>query len=142
MSLARHLSAWVAALWAGSLLGIGLIAAPSLFAVLDRAAAGQVAARMFQVEAYVSLGLAMLLILFERSQARQGSARPGVLLLLMLGVLFCTVFGYFGLQPTMQAARAGAPGWLSFGAAHGLSTVLFGLKGVLIAWYAWRAQRP
>lgn len=141
MGTGHRLAAWVAGLWAGMLLGIGAVAAPSLFAVLDRGLAGQVAARMFMIEAYASLGLAVALILWER---RRASAAAGAAagLWLMLGVLFCTVLGYFGLQPTMEAARRGQALWLSFGAAHGVSSALFVLKGVLIAVYAWVSLRP
>jgi hypothetical protein len=58
-------------------------------------------------------------------------------LLLVLGTLFCTIVGYFVLQPLMAAARAGE-GSLSFGALHGISAALFALKGLLVLALAWR----
>jgi hypothetical protein len=58
-------------------------------------------------------------------------------MLLVLGALFCTVFGYFALQPMMAPARAGE-GPLSFAALHGISSALFVLKAVLVAVLAWR----
>ena len=58
-------------------------------------------------------------------------------LLLVLGALFCTVLGYFALQPMMEAARAGQ-GRLGFGALHGISSALFALKGVLLLVLVWR----
>ena len=61
-------------------------------------------------------------------------------MLLVLGTLFCTVAGYFGVQPLMAAARAGQ-GTFSFGQLHGISFGLFGLKIVLVAALAWRATR-
>ena len=58
-------------------------------------------------------------------------------MLLVLGALFCTIVGYFALQPMMAPARAGQ-GPLSFGALHGMSSALFALKAVLVGTLAWR----
>ena len=130
-------------LWAGVLLGIAAIAAPSLFATLERADAARVVGRIFGQEAWLSLVLAVLLLAIERGRARSASeaGRGSVInteLLLVLGTVFCTVAGYFALQPLMPAARAGQ-GPLSFGQLHLLSVVFFVLKGVLLGVLAWRA---
>jgi hypothetical protein len=138
--------AWLAGLWAGLVLTIGAVAAPSAFAVLERAQAGRYAARVFVIEAYASLALAVVLILLSRRQAST-TAGEGVgsrfspELGLALGALFCTVAGYFAVQPMMDAARAGQ-GALSFAALHGISLGFFGLKGVLLLVLAWRASAP
>ena len=55
----------------------------------------------------------------------------------MLGVLACTVIGYFALQPQMAAARAGQGLW-SFGQLHAASSVFYVVKLVLLAVLAWR----
>jgi len=135
-------AAWLAGLWAGILLGIGLIGAPAGFATSLPETAGRTAGRMFAQEAYLSLVLAVVLFLMLRQQARTAAeAGHGSVLnanmLLVLGALFCTVAGYFALQPMMAAARAGQ-GSLSFGALHGISAGLFGLKALLVAVLAWR----
>ena len=134
--------AWVAGLWAGALLGIGLIGAPAGFAVDLPQMAGRSAGRMFAQEAYLSLALGVLLLLMVRTKARvDAAAGAGSLfstdLMLVLGTLFCTVAGYFALQPMMEAARAGQ-GRLSFGALHAISAVFYGLKTLLVAALAWR----
>ena len=49
-------------LWAGVLLCIAAIAAPAAFAALPSAEAGQVVARLFVREAWLSLGVAALLL--------------------------------------------------------------------------------
>lgn len=131
------------ALWAGVLLCIALIAAPAGFATLPSADAGRVAGRMFMVEAYLSLALALLLFLLERGRARSAAAAGrgsalSVELGLLLGVLFCTVAGYFAVQPMMQAARAGQ-GSVSFATLHMVSAGCFGLKALLVLALAWRA---
>ncbi|HYF44152.1 MAG TPA: DUF4149 domain-containing protein, partial [Ramlibacter sp.] len=45
-----------AALWWGSLTAIGFVAVPLLFSHLPAATAGQVAARLFSGQAWVSIG--------------------------------------------------------------------------------------
>lgn len=132
--------------WAGVLLCIALIAAPALFATLLPADAGRVVGRIFAQEAYLSLVLAVALFLMERREARMtAEAGHGSVLnanmLLLLGALFCTVAGYFAVQPMMAAARAGQGG-PSFAVLHGVSAGFFGLKTVLVCGLAWRVARP
>ena len=132
-------------LWAGVLLGMATIGAPSVFATLERADAGRVVARIFGQEAWLSLVLAVLLLAIERGRARTASeAGLGSVIstemLLLLGTVFCTVAGYFALQPLMPAARLGQ-GPLSFGELHLVSVVFFLLKGLLLLGLAWRAAQ-
>ncbi|MGH6649342.1 DUF4149 domain-containing protein [Aquabacterium sp.] len=138
MSFRARLQALLAALWAGILVGVGGIAAPSLFAVLERGLAGMAAGRIFAVEAHVSLALAMVLFFFERQRSRQpGQSVMSAELLLVLGALFATVLGHFALSPMVVAAKAGQ-GTLSFGTLHALSSGLFVLKGLMVLALAWR----
>lgn len=139
---ATRVAAVFAGLWAGVLLAIALIAAPAGFATLAAADAGRVAGRMFAQEAYLGLALAIVLFLLERRRARLDAeaGRGSVFnanMVLLLGALFCTVAGYFALQPMMAAARAGQGPW-SFGALHGASAAFFGLKALLVLALAWR----
>ena len=132
----------VAGVWAGVLACIAAIAAPAAFATLARADAGRLVARVFMVEAYTSLVLALLLFLIERRRTRDAAeAGVGSLfsanLVLVLGTLFCTVAGYFAIEPMMVAARAGQGPW-SLGALHAVSVGLFVLKGLLVLALAWR----
>ncbi|MBN8508295.1 MAG: DUF4149 domain-containing protein, partial [Burkholderiales bacterium] len=59
--MARRLAGLVAALWAGLLLAVAGIATPAAFALLPRADAGRIAARVLAQEAWLSLALAALL---------------------------------------------------------------------------------
>jgi len=129
--------------WAGVLLCIAAIAAPAAFALLDRPTAGQVVGWFFQREAWLSLVLAVGLLLLERPHARAAAAagQGSVLsteMLLLLGTVFCTVAGYFALQPLMAGARSGQ-GPLSFGQLHMISVGFFVLKLLCILALAWRA---
>ncbi len=130
-------------LWAGWLLCVALLATPAPFALLATADAGRVAARMLAEEAYTSLALGIVLLVLERLKARrravsgQGSQFSAGMAL-ALGALFCTVAGYFAVQPMMAAARAGQ-GALGFGQLHGISAAFFIVKVGLVAALAWRA---
>ena len=129
----------LAGLWLGLLVCIAALAAPTAFSTLAAADAGRFVARLFAQEAYVSLAMSMLLVLGERWRTR-GVADGSTLnteVLLVLGALFCTVAGYFALQPMMAEARAGQ-GRYSFSALHAVSGGLFALKALLVAALAWR----
>ncbi|MBV8034421.1 DUF4149 domain-containing protein [Roseateles sp.] len=141
-----RLQALLAALWGGLLLCVAFVAAPSAFAVLERAQAGAYVARMFATEAQVSLALALVLMLIERRLSRdavEAGAASHVFsarLLLPAVALFCTIAGYYGLQPLMANAKAGA-GVASFAALHGVSLAFFGVKGLAVLALAWITQR-
>lgn len=141
-----RLQALLAALWGGFLLCIAFVATPSAFAVLDRAQAGAYVARVFSIEAKVSVALALILMLVERRIARdavEAGAASNVFsakLLLPAVALFCTIAGYYGLQPLMADAKAGA-GVASFAALHGASLAFFGIKGLAVLALAWISQR-
>ncbi|MDT7836693.1 DUF4149 domain-containing protein [Aquabacterium sp. OR-4] len=131
-------------LWAGALLCIGLVATPAPFATLATADAGRVVSRILAQEAWLSLVLGVTLLLLARRQARQAAQAQGASafstdMLLLLGTLFCTVAGYFAIQPLMPAARAGQ-GPFSFGQLHLASASFFVLKALLVMALAWRVS--
>jgi len=130
-------------LWAGGLLCVALLAAPSAFATLLPSDAGRMVACLFAQEAHTSLVIAVLLLLLQRAQARRGEAAQfGLEMALVLGTIACTVAGYFVVVPMMEAARFGQ-GTLGFGQWHALSMLLFAVKGLLVLALAWRAAcRP
>ena len=147
MTTARRppLQRWAAGLaagWAGGLLCIAALAAPAAFAVLPAAEAGRIVGRLLAQETNVSMALALLLFFIEQRRAR-GAAENGrgsVLTtetLLLLGTLFCTIFGAFVVQPMMAEARAGQGNW-SFGALHAVSGAFYALKTLLVIGLAWR----
>ena len=127
-------------LWAGALLCIALIATPATFATLVTQDAGRVVGRIFAQEAYLSLALGVVCLLLERKSAAasEGSTRLSAAMLLALGAVFCTVAGYFGLQPMMAAAKAGEGSW-TFGQLHAVSLGLFGVKTLAVLALAWLA---
>ncbi|MDR7271261.1 hypothetical protein J2X20_003929 [Pelomonas saccharophila] len=140
------LQALLAALWGGFLLCVAFVATPSAFAVLERAQAGAFVARVFAIEAQVSLALGLVLLMIERRITRDAVEAGGVSsqfsarLLLPVVALFCTIAGYYGLQPLMADAKAGV-GVASFAALHGASLAFFGVKGLAVLALAWISQR-
>lgn len=122
------------ALWAGVLLGVAGIAAPSAFAALAPSDAGKVVAHVWRIDAYLGLVLPLAVVLTERRFVRGLNAT----VLLALGALFCTVAGYFAVQPMLAAARQGQ-GPLGFGQLHAVSVAFFSLKTLLVLALAWRA---
>lgn len=146
MRAARHVSlrlgGLLAGVWAGMLLCVALIATRVPFAVLPTPDAGRVATRVLAYEAHTSLAFALLIYIIVRRQARAnaaagiGSVVSGNVLL-VLGTLFCTVAGYFAVQPLMEAARAGQ-GALAFSTLHLVSVLFFALKTLLVIVLGWR----
>lgn len=147
MKLLRFQS-WLAGIWAGVIIAVGAVAAPTLFATLERQVAGQGAGRIFGVEARLSLAFAVILFVIERRRVRdllEGGAKISVVspnLLLTLGALFLTIFGEFALHPMIEAAKAGQATLWSFGTLHGVSATLYWFKAVLVAVLAWRLTGP
>lgn len=138
----RRVLSVLAGLWSGVLLCIGLLAAPASFAVLPAQQAGRLVGRMFAQEATLSLAVAVLVLILLRlgqKSRQEGDVTSPLSLNVMLamGAVFCTVAGYYGVQPMMQAARAGE-GVVSFGALHAISALFFAIKAVLVLGLTWR----
>ncbi len=131
-------------LWLGFLLCVAGLATPAPFALLQRADAGRVVGRMLAQEAYTSLLLGAVLLVLARLAARQAAeagrgSQVSADMILAMGTLFCTVAGYFALQPAMAAARLGQ-GAFSFGQLHAISAAFYAVKVALVAVLAWRAS--
>ncbi|SEL90373.1 protein of unknown function [Roseateles sp. YR242] len=134
--------ALLAALWAGELLTVALLAAPNAFAALERAQAGLYVGRLFEMDARVALAAGLLLVMMERRLQQGGKTSGSVMgwnLVLPLLALFLTVLGYYGLQPLMAAARNGQGSW-TFLQLHAVSLALFGLRMMAVLVLAWRVM--
>jgi hypothetical protein len=131
----------IATLWVGSLWTIGYVVAPTLFATLsDRVLAGSIAGSLFRIEAWLSVFCAVVLLLSAKLSAGDARSNQGKLWFsLVLGMLACTVVGYFGLQPFMAALReaAGPVGVMTsdartqFGILHGISSGIYLIQSLL-----------
>jgi Domain of unknown function (DUF4149) len=111
-------------LWAGSLWSLAAWVAPTLFhAQGDRHLAGMLAARLFSIETYVGLGVALLaMLLRERGKFIWGYAAAGLL-----------AVNQWALKPVMTAAHSrDAVAGLTFGAWHGVSAAIYVLACVAL----------
>ncbi len=128
----------LAALWGGFLLCVAGAAAPGAFAVLERPAAIQYVGWLFEREAQVALGTALLLMVLDRRRARdEGGQGATAAFLLPAGALLCTVIGYYVIVPQMEAAR-GTPLAMQL---HGASMLFFAAKTLMVLALAWRLSR-
>ncbi len=120
-------------LWVGGLWIIGYVVAPVLFSELeDRALAGSVAGRLFEIIAYIGLFCGSLLLL--ANQLRENIKRLNLQAVLLFSMLLLIVAGQFIITPMIAELRAsGLTDSSTFSVLHGLAaggyllTSLFGL---------------
>ncbi|WP_026075895.1 DUF4149 domain-containing protein [Noviherbaspirillum massiliense] len=138
--LAARVRVLITTFWVGGLWAIGYVVAPTLFATLaDRGLAGTIAGSLFHIEAWLSVGCALILLALARMD-RDGDERGRRIRIgLVLAMLACTLIGYFGLQPFMAEIRAAAgPGGIAdpdarmkFGILHGISSAIYLIQSLL-----------
>ena len=128
----------VTTLWVGSLWTVGYLVAPVLFSTLsDRVLAGTIAGSIFRIEAWLSVGCGLVLLVMVAFDDASRERRS--LLRLIVVMLLCVVVGYFGLQPWMAALReaAGPIGVMEgaartqFGILHGVASLIYMFQSVL-----------
>jgi len=129
-------------LWAGSLLTIGYLVAPTLFLILpDKKLAGTIAGALFRNEAYLTVFCSLVLIIFFLPTIeKDGSFRQRkVFFYMVAAMLLCTVIGYFGIHPffvTLKESSDFAGGMNSvnqtkFNLLHGLASALYFIQSIL-----------
>jgi hypothetical protein len=141
--------------WVGSALTIGYVVAPTLFTMLARSMAGDIAARLFRIEAFVGAACGILSLALGNMLVRRGASDYRRLRWLVVGMLLCVLVGYFALQPFMDALREAAratgvdlahsPYAARFGLLHGIATLFYvaeTLLGLALAWMLPAPARP
>ncbi|WP_338849142.1 DUF4149 domain-containing protein [Massilia sp. W12] len=146
----------LAALWLGSFLTIGLLAAPALFEHLPRQSAGKVAGAFFASQAVVSLvsGLLLAGLLCLEPALRRARA----IWCLLGAALLLQALNHLGLRPEIGALRdainqqeallkamQGNADLLQemrqrFGLLHGVSSGIWLLQAAAIAALCWRLR--
>jgi hypothetical protein len=116
-------------LWAGSLWSLAAWVAPTLFsAQADRHLAGVLAARLFSIETYVALGVAVLALI----SAARARFRWAYLATALLSI------NEWLLKPLLNQAHAAGHAWgLGFVAWHGISATLYVGACVLVLLLVW-----
>ena len=132
MSFARKVFGILQVLWAGSLWSLAAWVAPTLFhAQPDRHLAGILAARLFGIETYVGIAVALL-----------ASVLPGARKFLWgYGAVALLAVNEWVLKPLMMRAHTeGTAAGLSFGAWHGVSAVLYLTACAAVLLLVWREE--
>ena len=140
--LADALYALAIALWVGGLFAIGYLAAPVLFAQLsDRILAGNLAGAMFALIAWIGIGCASYLLVFQLGRHGWRALKLSTFWLVTI-MLLLTVAGHFGVQPILAQLKADAlPRQVMesalrdrFATWHGISSGLYMLQSLLGLW--------
>ncbi|CBW74373.1 unnamed protein product [Mycetohabitans rhizoxinica HKI 454] len=145
--IAQRLFRLLAMLWVGSLVSIGYVAAPTLFASLDRASAGTVAASLFHTQAMIGVVAGIVLLGFAHAFVKRGDRTYRAARWVIVAMLVCVLVGYFALQPFMNELRVAAQHAgtdvghsvyaARFGALHVASSALYlvqSLLGLVLVW--------
>ena len=116
----RHLPVWLAALWWGSLTTLGFFVVPMLFANLPTPAmAGNMAAKLFSAQTFVSAACGLLLLLTfgsKRPLVQEDTARSATLF--VVGGVLLALLVEFGVAPRI-VSRENLALW------HGLGSVMY-----------------
>jgi hypothetical protein len=139
------LEALIAALWWGSLSAIGFLVVPMLFAHLPTPAmAGNMAARLFSAQTWVSLACGLLLLMLQRqamanavvgySEEKEpipSANRSSFALLLISAGMLLALLSEFAVAPRI-VARDNLRLW------HSAGTALYGLQWLCATAIVWR----
>lgn len=106
------LTIFTVAMWWGSLTTLGFFVVPMLFQSLPtKALAGNMAARLFEVQTWVSVGCGFVLLLISRPKSAENNEDPSLvgvfvaydaILFIVLGVLLSLLVA-FGVSPRIVA---------------------------------------
>lgn len=135
--MARAWPVWVAALWWGSLTTLGFGVVPLLFAVLPTPAlAGNTAARLFEVQTWVSALLGVALLIASRSAGQPAlAARAAQATPFILGGVLLALLAQFGVAPHI-VARDNLRLW------HSVGTAMYLVQWVCAGASFWWLVRP
>lgn len=150
---AQRVFVFILALWAGSLVTIGYVVAPALFANLsDAQVAGMIAGTLFHVEGSISLIAGVALLVLANLLIKRGLDRYRRVRWYLLAMIVASAVIAFVLQPIMgelreDALTQGAPVMLSvhahtFKQLHGLSSILYLTQTLIGLLMLWRVSRP
>ncbi|NBP21720.1 MAG: DUF4149 domain-containing protein, partial [Burkholderiaceae bacterium] len=96
--IAQRLFLFICSLWVGSLITVGYLVAPTLFATLsDRQVAGMVAGAIFKVEAHISLVVCVGLLVLANLLVSRGLQCYRAIRWILLVMLICAAVGSFVL---------------------------------------------
>ena len=128
-----RIAPFAAALWWGSLTAVGFMVVPLLFKFLPTPAmAGNMAARLFTAQTWVSVSCGVVLLLVSRSDRPPAQARraQAALVFIVLGMLLALLIE-FAVAPRI-VARENLRLW------HGAGSVMYAVQWLCAAVVLWR----
>ena len=130
----------IAALWWGSLTALGFVIVPMLFTHLPSpAAAGQMAAKLFTAQTWLSIACAMfLLLIYNQKEAVDQDIRAQAAIKFVVTGLLLAVLVEFGLSPRIVSARVDG-GNLKL--LHGLGSAMYFGQWLCAGFALWRLSR-
>ncbi|MEJ2793890.1 DUF4149 domain-containing protein [Iodobacter sp. LRB] len=142
MGLGSGLKNLLTVLWIGGMWTIGVIAAPALFAGLDKATAGMVAGKLFHAIGWVGIVAGVYLAIWCVWQMGMRGFQSSKFWL-VVGMLFCTLINQFAIFPLIAslkpAVSTAAEGVFGGGLAqwHTISSLIYLLQSVFGIIYIW-----
>ena len=130
----------IAALWWGSLTSLGFVIVPMLFTHLPSpAAAGQMAAKLFTAQTWLSIACAMFLLLIynKKDPAAQDKRAQAAIKFIVCGLLLA-VLVEFGVSPRIVTARSDG-GNLKL--LHGLGSAMYFGQWLCAGFALWGLSR-
>lgn len=100
-NLPRHLANLCVTFWVGGMWMLGYIAVPALFKILpDRQLAGMVAGQLFTLLAYIGIGCALYLLVYQLQQYGRAALGRSAFRVTM-AMLLLVLIGQFVFQPIL-----------------------------------------
>jgi hypothetical protein len=129
-----------AALWWGSLTGLGFLVVPMLFKYMPSpAAAGALAAKLFTAQTWLSIGCSMLLLLlFNQKEVAVPDSRAQLAIKLVVAGFLLAVLVEFGLSPRIISARADGGNLKLW---HGLGSAMYFGQWICAGFTLWVLSR-
>ena len=130
----------LAALWWGSLTALGFVIVPILFTHLPSpAAAGQLAAKLFTAQAWLSIACAMfLMLIYNQKEIENQDIRAQAAIKVIVTGLLLVVLVEFGLSPRIVSARADGG---NLRMLHGLGSAMYFGQWLCAGFALWRLSR-
>ena len=130
----------LAALWWGSLTALGFVIVPMLFSHLPSpAAAGQLAAKLFTAQAWLSIACAMfLMLIYNQKEIENQDIRAQAAIKFIVTGLLLVVLVEFGLSPRIVSARADGG---NLRMLHGLGSAMYFGQWLCAGFALWRLSR-
>jgi hypothetical protein len=150
---AQRVFVFILTLWVGSIVTVGYIVTPTLFATLsDPQVAGMVAGALFRIEGIISMIASVGLIVFANLLVKRGCDRYKNIRWYLLTMLICAGVSAFIFEPMMDSLREealsqGFPVMMSplaeaFSRFHTYASILYLLQSLIGLVLLWRLSKP